>query len=67
MGRWRHRLFGVYCAVCLGAVVWPGYAWLGNRIEPRILGLPFSLTWVIVWVLLTFGVLAIYDRTGEKR
>jgi len=26
---------------------------LVNRVEPRVLGLPFFLAWLFVWVLLT--------------
>lgn len=26
---------------------------LVNRIEPRILGLPFVLAWIVAWILLT--------------
>jgi len=26
---------------------------LGNRVEPRILGAPFLLCWIVAWVLLT--------------
>ncbi len=26
---------------------------LVNRVEPRILGLPFVLFWIVAWVLLT--------------
>jgi len=24
-----------------------------NRVEPRILGLPFLLAWIVVWVMVT--------------
>ena len=58
----RHSLFGLYVLLCLAAMTWPGFAWVGNRIEPRVLGLPFSLAWVVLWVLLTFVALALYDR-----
>lgn len=61
----RNLLFGVYVCLCLGALTWPGYHWLGNRIEPLVLGLPFSLTWVMGWVLLTFVVLVVYHFTGQ--
>jgi len=64
----KHAAFGAYCLVCLGALTWPGYAWLGARIEPTVLGLPWSLAWNVGWVLLTFGVLAAYHRaTGGER
>ena len=35
------------------ALLHPLHTWFGNRIEPRVLGLPFSL----VWVLLALGVM----------
>lgn len=33
-------------------VVWPLYPWLGNAIEPRVLGLPWSLSYVIGVILI---------------
>ena len=39
----RDLLFALYVLCCVGALTWPGYDWLGNRIEPMVLGLPFSL------------------------
>jgi hypothetical protein len=61
----RHLLFAIYVALCLGAMTWPGYAWLGNSIRPWVLGLPFSLAWIVGWVLLTFVVLLLYHATGR--
>lgn len=63
----RHLLFGLYSLACLLAMTWPGYAWLGNRIEPYVLGLPFSLAWVVGWVLATFLVLLLYSATEPQR
>ncbi len=65
--RIRHVLLGLYVVLCLGSQTWPGYAWFGARIEPRILGAPFSLVWVIGWVLATFLVLVVYDLTRPDR
>ena len=65
--RLRHGLFALYTLLCLGAMTWPGYAWLGNSIEPYVLGLPFSLAWVVGWVLVTFVVLLVYHATGGER
>ena len=62
--RFRNLLFGGYVVVCLLAVTWPGYAWLGNSVEPYVLGLPFSLAWIVGWVLLTFFVLLAYHVTN---
>jgi hypothetical protein len=33
-----------------------------NRIEPLILGLPFSMVWIALWVVLSFLVLLLVDR-----
>ncbi len=62
----RDLLFILYVICCVGALTWPGYDWLGNRIEPLVLGLPFSLAWVIGWVWLTFLVLTIYHISGGR-
>jgi hypothetical protein len=40
-----------------------------NRIEPYVLGLPFALFWVTLWVLLTAGIMAVIytlDHRGER-
>jgi hypothetical protein len=34
-----------------------------NRLEPRILGLPFVLAWIVVWVLLTPGFMWVAYRS----
>jgi hypothetical protein len=66
----RDLLFATHIVCCVGALTWPGYAWLGNRIEPFVLGLPFSLAWVVGWVLASFAALVLYhasDRVREER
>ena len=37
----------VFSGACL---VWPIYPWLGNHVHPRVLGLPWSLVWVLLVV-----------------
>ena len=54
----------VFC--CAAALVWPGYAVLGNRIDPRVLGLPFSFAWNIIWVLASFVALVAFHFTRPK-
>ena len=51
------------------AVTWPGMI-PANRIEPLILGLPFSMAWIALWVALSFLVLLAVDRvegSGGRR
>ena len=62
--RIRNLLLGGYAVSCLLAMTWPVYARFGNSIEPYVLGLPFSLAWVVGWVLMTFVVLVAYHATG---
>ena len=62
--------FAAYCLTTMAALTWPVYAWAGARIEPRIVGVPFSMAWVILWVLLTLVALVLYEslrgRAGER-
>ncbi len=62
---WLDLAFGLYCATALVALTWPVYAWAGARIAPRILGLPFSMAWVVAWIVLTFVALVLYELFGE--
>ena len=64
-GRWRVGLFATFVVVCLLALVWPLYGRLGGSIEPYVLGLPWSLAWVVGWVLLTFVAMVVYHLTGD--
>jgi hypothetical protein len=54
-----------WCTLALAALVWPGYALFGARIEPLVFGLPFSVFWVVLWVVLTFAVLCLYDALAR--
>ena len=47
-------------------MTWPGYALFGNSIEPYVFGLPWSLVWVVGWVLATFVVLVLYHAASER-
>ena len=63
--RIRNLLLGVYSVSCLLAMTWPAYDRFGNSIEPYVLGLPYSLAWVVGWVLMTFVALIAYHATGK--
>ncbi len=60
----RNRLLAAYFVVAAVGLVWPGYALIGNRVEPFVLGMPLSLAWNVGWVLLTFTVLSVFELTN---
>ncbi|NVB37510.1 hypothetical protein G6O69_06675 [Pseudenhygromyxa sp. WMMC2535] len=60
---WGTRLALLYFALSTAALVWPIYPWLGNHIEPRlVLGLPWSLTWVLLVIAANFIALVVLYR-----
>jgi len=63
----RHGLLAAYVLVCLAAVTWPGYPLFGARIYPMVLGLPWSLAWVVGWILLTFFAVMLYEWTRPRQ
>ena len=40
---------------------------LANRLEPRILGLPFLLAWIVGWILLTPLCMAVVHHLDRRR
>ena len=45
------RLSPLFFVASTAALVWPIYPWLGDHIEPRIWGVPWSLAYVLMIVL----------------
>ncbi|MEZ4458083.1 MAG: DUF3311 domain-containing protein [Gemmatimonadales bacterium] len=43
-----------------------GAGWFANRLEPRILGLPFLLAWIVGWVLATSAAMALVYRLDRR-
>ncbi len=64
-GRLRNPAYGLFLLVCVASLGWPLYTLLGSRIEPLILGVPFSLAWMIAWAFLSFLATLAYDLTGR--
>ena len=58
---WPHVAFAVFCACALSGLTWPVYAALGNKLKPRVLGLPFSLAWIVAWIVASFLALVAYE------
>jgi len=46
------RVAPLFFIATTALLVWPLYPWLGNTIEPRVLGLPWSLSYVIGVILI---------------
>ena len=38
-----------------------------NRLEPRVLGLPFLLAWIVAWILLTPPIMATVHWLDHRR
>ena len=58
---------GFVIAITL-VMIFPIYG-LGNRVEPSVLGMPFSMIWVVFWIVVEFfGVIAffLYEHGGEQ-
>ena len=64
----RHHLLAVVPLLALLAA-----PYVANRLEPRILGMPFLLGWIVIWVLITSGVMAVIlqldsdERDGDAQ
>ena len=63
--RLARTLTGVYFGLMLVAVTWPGLVPFA-RVQPLILGLPFSMAWIAAWIAGSVMVLFLLDRV-EKR
>lgn len=60
----RRIVFGLLALYAV-FLTWPGMAPF-NRIEPMILGLPFVLVWIILWVVLIGAALAMLDAVESR-
>lgn len=63
--RLARTLTGVYFGLMLVSVTWPGLVPFA-RVEPLVLGLPFSMAWIAAWIAGSVVVLYLLDRV-EKR
>jgi hypothetical protein len=63
--RWIRRGAAAFFLLYTVAVTWPGMLPF-NRIQPWILGLPFSMAWPAIWLALSFLVLLWVDRVEER-
>jgi hypothetical protein len=52
------RVAPLFFVATTALLVWPLYPWLGNAIEPRVLGLPWSLVYVLLVIVVNAVVLS---------
>lgn len=50
------RYVAWFCMAAFIAVLWPVYSWFSG-IEPRVLGMPFSLVYLILVIAAVFSVM----------
>jgi hypothetical protein len=62
----RHKLLLGVVLLALAASIWPGYL-PGDRIEPYVLGLPFSLVWPVVAIVAVFIALLLTFRADMRK
>ena len=51
-----------YFGFSTALLVAPAYTYLGNRVHPRVLGIPWSFAYVLLIVVANFGVLGLMYR-----
>lgn len=49
----------LYFALATATLIWPIYPRYFDRIEPRLLGLPFSLAWILIVIAANFVAVAL--------
>jgi len=62
----RRRVFAFVALVAIAglALIWPVHPSVAG-IRPYVLGLPFSLVWVVGWLVVVFGALVFLYWTEE--
>ena len=62
------KAFAVFTAVMVLVMIFPIYGF-ANKVEPMILGMPFSLFWIVAWIAVEFvGLLCFiaYEFSGDR-
>jgi hypothetical protein len=57
-------------AVAIGLIPFGGMCFsvaLWDRVSPTVFGLPFNLFWLILWIPLSSGCMALANRIEERR
>lgn len=49
-----------FAGMCFAVPLW-------DRLEPRALGIPFNLAWIMAWLVLTPGIMTVVYRIERNR
>ena len=49
-----------FLGICFSVPLW-------DRVSPMIFGLPFNLFWLIAWIVISSGCMALANRVEERR
>lgn len=61
------RFVTILGIVCMLMMVFPLYS-IANVAEPFVLGLPFSMFWIVLWIVIEFaGFIAVYNWEYKGR
>ena len=66
--RGASKAFAVFTAVMVLVMIFPIYGF-ANKVEPMVLGMPFSLFWIVAWIGVEFvGLLCFiaYEFSGDR-
>jgi hypothetical protein len=64
---WPHAALALYVLTALASVTWPVLDLVTReRIDARVLGLPFCMVWVAGWALASFAALGLYMLVTER-
>jgi len=64
--RKRKIFWLLFFVVVFCAQVWPIYM-IGNRVCPLILGMPFSMAWIVLWIIIELIGLIVMTNQLERR
>ncbi len=56
----------IFFLITFIAQVWPGYL-IANRVYPLVLGMPFSMFWIALWIIILFiGLLIKFNQEHKE-
>jgi len=55
------KAFVLFTLFILAMLIFPVFS-IGNRVEPFVFGMPFSMAWVLFWIIIEFIGLVIFIK-----